>query len=99
MAGRGQWTPEKVRARIRVGMIVTRLQKHVAGEIELSQTQVAAANVLLKKVLPDQTEVIGEIKHLHAITSKPLNSVEFQQQLEASAYSLEPPERPAALSN
>lgn len=52
-----QWQPQIVRDRIRVGGIVRRLYQHVAGEIEMSPTQVRAAEILLKKTLPDLTSV------------------------------------------
>lgn len=40
---------------------MNRLLKHVEGEIELSGTQVKAADILLKKVVPDlaRTENTG----------------------------------------
>lgn len=47
------WTPERVRERIRIGLITKRLEDHVFGEVELSQTQVSSAGILLKKCLPD----------------------------------------------
>lgn len=43
----------KCKAAIQTTQIIKRLQKHVLGEIELTSTQVTAANVLLKKTLPD----------------------------------------------
>lgn len=36
-------------------MLINRLQNHVAGRLEMSPTQLRAAEVLLKKTLPDQT--------------------------------------------
>lgn len=53
MAQRGAWTPQKVRDRIRVSMLVKRLTDHVLGKQEMSPTQLKAAEVLLKKSLPD----------------------------------------------
>jgi len=52
-----------VRERIQVSAIVTRLQKHVAGKLEMSATQIRAAEILLKKKLPDlqSIEHTGEI--------------------------------------
>lgn len=46
-----------VRQRISTGMILSRLTKHVRGEIELTATQVRAAEILLKKALPDLASV------------------------------------------
>lgn len=48
---------EKVRARIKAGGIVHRLQKHVLGEIEMTPSQVAAGLGLLRKVVADVTHV------------------------------------------
>ena len=46
-----------VRDRIRVSYLVTRLTKHVRGEVELSATQLRAAEILLRKALPDLASV------------------------------------------
>lgn len=48
---------EKVRARIKAGGIVHRLQKHVLGEIQMSPSQVAAGLGLLRKVVADVSHV------------------------------------------
>jgi hypothetical protein len=48
---------EKWRSAIQVGMIRDRLEKHVLGECEMSATQVRAAEILLKKVMPDLSAV------------------------------------------
>ncbi len=45
--------PVKARERIQTGMIITRLQKHMNGELEMSGTQIQAARILLSKALPD----------------------------------------------
>ena len=42
-----------MRSRIRTGVILDRLNKHILGEIELSATQVSAASALLRKTMPD----------------------------------------------
>jgi hypothetical protein len=44
---------DDVRAKIRASVIVSRLSDHVEGKVDLSSTQVRAAEVLLKKTLPD----------------------------------------------
>ena len=49
--------PQKARARITGSKIITRLIKHVEGEIELTPAQVASARILLGKVLPDMKSV------------------------------------------
>jgi hypothetical protein len=34
-------------------MLINRLQNHVAGNLEMSKTQIQAAGILLRKTLPD----------------------------------------------
>lgn len=47
-----------VREKIKVSMIIDRLEKAVAGEIELSPTQVQSARILLDKTISNaQTDV------------------------------------------
>lgn len=52
---------QKWREKIRTSMLINRLTSHVVGRIEMSPTQVRAAEVLLKKNLPDlsATELSG----------------------------------------
>lgn len=49
------------RSKIQTSQLVNRLQDHVNGKIELSPTQVRAAEVLIRKTLPDLTETKGEL--------------------------------------
>lgn len=44
---------EKTRAKIQASQLVNRLQKHGFGEVELSNTQVKAIQILLDKSLPN----------------------------------------------
>lgn len=53
MAQRGAWTPTKVRERIKTSMLLKRLHDHILGKQEVSQTQLKAIEILLKKSLPD----------------------------------------------
>lgn len=56
---------EHWRERIRITMIIKRLQDHVAGKRKMTVTQVRAAEVLLRKVAPDLSDsrITGEVKH------------------------------------
>jgi hypothetical protein len=56
-----KWHSEEVRARLRVGEIVSRLQRHVLGKLEppMTKEQIMAAKILLAKALPD----LVAIKH------------------------------------
>lgn len=44
---------DRWKEKIKAGVIMDRLLKHVNGAIELSATQVNAANILLRKIVPD----------------------------------------------
>lgn len=61
--------PQKARERIAATKIITKLQKCVEGDIEMDAQQVAAARILLSKVLPDlkATEFSGETKTTHSV--------------------------------
>jgi hypothetical protein len=48
---------DEVRAKIQASQLINRLSDHVDGKIELSQTQVRAAEILLKKSIPDLSAV------------------------------------------
>lgn len=43
--------------RISAGMIMARLLKHVNGELKLTNSQIRAADILLKKVVPDLASI------------------------------------------
>ena len=69
---------ERLGERIRAGMIVDRLQKHIDGTLEMTNTQVQAARILLNKVMPDVKAY--EIKHVeqdsgHAIDNTKLRAI------------------------
>jgi hypothetical protein len=65
---------EDTRLRIKVGNILNRLEKAYNGEIELSQTQVNIAKLLLAKVLPDLSSVehTGEVTHSYVARIPPV---------------------------
>lgn len=46
---------DEVRAKIQASQLINRLQDHVDGTVEMSATQLRAAEILLKKSLPDLT--------------------------------------------
>ena len=45
------------RERIRTGVIIDRLQKHALGEVEMTASQVRAAELLLKRTWPERQAV------------------------------------------
>lgn len=48
---------DDVRLKIQASAIINRLSGHLDGSVELSPTQLRAAEILLKKSLPDLTAV------------------------------------------
>jgi len=48
---------ERTRAKIQTSQIINRLEKLVKGEIEMSSQQVRAAEILLRKTLPDMATI------------------------------------------
>ncbi len=48
---------DMVRAKIQASVIIDRLQKHVAGEIEMTASQIAAANALLDRSVPKLSQI------------------------------------------
>lgn len=52
---------ENTRAKIQAAQLINRLTAHACGELELSSTQVRAIEVLLRKTLPDLSDVRMEV--------------------------------------
>ena len=48
---------DDVRAKIQTSQLINRLTDHALGNIELSQSQVRAIEILIKKTLPDLSAV------------------------------------------
>ena len=70
-ARKSQYSDAKLailRERVQAGMLLTRLLDHALGNVEMTATQITAANILLKKVMPDLTAVehSGEVTHRQA---------------------------------
>ena len=56
---------DETRAKIKTSQLINRLMDHIDGTIELSASQIRAAEILLKKTLPDLATVqhTGEVSH------------------------------------
>lgn len=50
---------EKTRAKIKSGLLINALSNHVLGENKMLNSQVRAADILLKKTIPDLSQVNG----------------------------------------
>lgn len=72
---------ENTRKRIQTTMIVERLQKHLLGDIEMSPTQMRAAEILLKKTLPDLSavELSGETTTNHRGIDAPPQANSYEE--------------------
>ena len=64
---------DSIRTKIQASQLVNALQNHVHGKNEMSQTQVRAAEILLKKTVPDissveiDADIHGEMTISHKI--------------------------------
>lgn len=54
---------DMVREKIRASQLINRLMDHALGEVDMSATQVRAAEALLKKCLPDLKSSDDRITH------------------------------------
>lgn len=52
---------ENTRLKIQAAQLINRLTNHANGEVELSATQVRSIEILLRKILPDLSDVKMEV--------------------------------------
>jgi hypothetical protein len=57
------WLTDEWKQKIQLSMLLNRLQDHASGKIEMSPTQVRAAEILLRKVAPDLSSTDATITH------------------------------------
>jgi hypothetical protein len=100
--------PQRARERITGSKVLTRLIDHVEGKIELSNSQVNAARILLAKVLPDmksvEVDVHAQLKTIptHRLTDEQLMAIAAQglpKVLEGKAERVQEPLKLARKSN
>src|SRR5262245_29037140 len=67
---------EMARQKIRAAHLIRRLQQHVDGKLKppLTDNQVRAIDILLRKIVPDltQTQITGELTHRAIVEVPPL---------------------------
>jgi len=75
---------ERWRQKIQASMLINRLTDHAAGRNEMTATQVRAAEILLKKILPDlaAVECSGETTVKYEISSEPMTAEEWKREIE-----------------
>lgn len=62
---------EEAREKIKTTQLINRLQNHALGTCDMSQTQVRAVEILLKKRMPDLSSVaIGQDENLGPLIVK-----------------------------
>lgn len=84
MAARNKLTHDyKTRQKIQTTQIVNRLTKHIHGEIELSNTQIRAAEILLRKSLPDLTSISGT---LEVADAREMTTAQIIRELQGLGY-------------
>jgi hypothetical protein len=70
---------EEIRQKIQASVIIDRLTKHVNGELELSSTQIAAAQTLLDRSVPKLSQIqhVGDADNpvAHSLKVEFVNSV------------------------
>ena len=65
----GRRHQDDVRLKIQASQLINRLSGHAVGEIEMTPTQIKAAEILLKKSLPDlqSVDLTGTLEHKHTL--------------------------------
>jgi hypothetical protein len=58
-------------SKIKTGEILDRLSRHLAGDVELTQTQIRAAEILLRRSFPEITQQLIEQKVTHEFNGDP----------------------------
>jgi hypothetical protein len=71
-----------LRTQIKAQWLIRKLHAHVDGKYPMTMTQVRAADVLLRKVVPDviTTHIHGELAHRYVIEVPPMLSKEQWQE-------------------
>jgi hypothetical protein len=101
-ARKARWTADVVRDRIRTGMLLNRLQNHVLGRLDMSKTQIQAAGILLRKVLPDMVATQDGARPLDRMNDEQLiaavNSIRGYLATEESRVGTDPPSERATVN-
>jgi hypothetical protein len=55
------------RLKIKTSQLINRLSDHALGKVDLSTTQVRSIEILLRKTVPDLSQVTGTFEHRHRV--------------------------------
>ncbi len=61
---------DEIRSKIQASQLVNRLTDHALGKTDMSSTQVKAVEILLKKTMPDLSQISGtgdDGEHEHVV--------------------------------
>ena len=80
---------EACREKIRTSVIISRLQRHIAGKLDMSPTQVRCAEILLNKSLANltATEITGDVASFVMRLPEPAADVDTWQRTNSVADS------------
>jgi hypothetical protein len=90
---------EEARAKIRTTQLINRLQDHGVGKVKMSQSQVRAIEILLKKVIPDLSSVDQTIEGNLGYSSIPVSErdgIPGDSPLDAATGAASPGDPPAS---
>ena len=79
---------ERTRAKIQTSQIINRLNSFIKGDVEMTNTQLRAAEILLKKSLPDLSAVSIDTTSDMLTKETMLEQIEREEALNAAAYSM-----------
>lgn len=87
----------ETRQKIKVSQLLNRLQDHAFGVAEMTQTQVRAAEICLKKAIPDlsYSENKSDVTYHYAEVPKTADEQEWQQILDERSGVLSPARKPS----
>jgi hypothetical protein len=61
---------EETRAKIQTSQLLNRLSNHALGQCEMSPTQVRAAEILLRKTMPDLSSTTAKTEVTHRYVAR-----------------------------
>ena len=63
---------EQWKSKIQSSLLINRLNEHAKGKKDMTSTQIKAAEILLKKVMPDMKHIEGQVDaNITVIINKP----------------------------
>ncbi len=75
------WHDDRTREKIQTTNLVLALQEHAMGKRKMGPTQIRAAEILLRKTIPDlaQIEYTGEVTTRNVVLPEPLTEQQWNE--------------------